>query len=240
MIRVLLADDQRLMRDGMRTLLSLEPDLTVIGEAADGQQAVRATMELRPDVVLMDIRMPGMNGVEATRTIRSALPDTKVLMLTTFDDDELVMNALLEGASGYLTKDLPAEEIATAVRQVHAGGVAMPPPIAAKVVAELARRSPPRGEAPGPGSTAPSGTGGAGAAAPAGTAGQGKAALALLTERERGVLRLLGQGYSNREIAEALFITEGTAKNHVSSVMDKLGLRDRTQAALWAVRYGAS
>ncbi|MHB9145781.1 MAG: response regulator [Symbiobacteriia bacterium] len=220
MIRILLADDQRLLRDGMRTLLSLEPDLTVVGEAADGQQAVRTAMELRPDVVLMDIRMPGMNGVDATRIIRSALSDTRVLMLTTFDDDELVMNALREGASGYLTKDLPAAEIAAAIRQVKAGGVAMPPPIAAKVVAELARRSPVPAETS------------------AGVAG--REALARLTDREREVLRLLGQGYSNREIAEALFVTEGTAKNHVSSVIEKLGLRDRTQVALWAVRHGAS
>lgn len=210
MIRVLLADDQRLMREGMRTLLSLEPDLQVVGEATDGQEALQAALELRPDVVLMDIRMPGMNGVEATAKIRAALPETRVLILTTFDDDAMVIDALQEGAAGYLTKDLSAEEIADAIRKVCRGGVVMPPPIAAKVVAELARR-PVRagGEAP-----------------------------QMLTERERDVLRLLGAGYSNREIGELLHITEGTAKNHVSSVIEKLGLRDRTQAALWAVRHG--
>jgi len=213
MIRVLLVDDQRLMRDGMRTLLSLEPDLTVVGEAGDGQEALAVALQQQPDVILMDIRMPRMNGVEATRAVRQALSGTKVLILTTFDDDELVMDALMEGASGYLTKDLPAEEIAAAVRKVQSGGVIMPPPIAAKVVAELGRRV----------SSAP-------ASAPV--------TLGDLTEREVEVLRLLGQGYSNKEIAEALFITEGTAKNHVSSVIDKLGLRDRTQAALWAVRHG--
>ncbi|MFZ5818225.1 MAG: response regulator [Bacillota bacterium] len=215
MIRVMLVDDQRLMRDGMRTLLSLEPDLEVVGEAGNGQEALAVALAQRPDVILMDIRMPVMNGVQATRAIRQALPGVKVLILTTFDDDEMVMDALLEGASGYLTKDLPAEEIAAAVRKVQSGGVIMPPPIAAKVVAELARRS-----APAPAPVADS------------------KALGELTEREVEVLRLLGQGYSNREIAEALFITEGTAKNHVSSVIEKLGLRDRTQAALWAVRHG--
>lgn len=215
MIQVLLVDDQRLMRDGMRTLLSLEPDLTVVGEAGDGQEAVATALSLQPDVILMDIRMPVMNGVEATRAIRQALPQTRVLILTTFDDDEMVMDALLEGASGYLTKDLPAEEIAAAIRKVKIGGVIMPPPIAAKVVAELARRTAP----PAPRQ----------ADAPQ---------VDDLTEREIEVLRLLGEGYSNREIAGALYITEGTAKNHVSSVIEKLGLRDRTQAALWAVRHG--
>jgi DNA-binding NarL/FixJ family response regulator len=163
----------------------------------------------------MDMRMPGMNGVEATREIRRTLPETKVLVLTTFDDDDLVMEALLEGAQGYLTKDLPAEEIADAIRKVCGGGVVMPPPIAAKVVNELARRS--------------------AAAAPAKA---DKEIIAQLTDREQEVLRLLGQGYSNKEVGEALYITEGTAKNHVSSVIEKLGLRDRTQAALWAVRHG--
>lgn len=217
MIRVLLVDDQRLMRDGMRTLLSLEQDLTVVGEAGDGHSAVQSALALQPDVVLMDIRMPGMNGMEASSSIRKALPQTKVLILTTFDDDELVMDALREGAAGYLTKDLPAEEIAAAIRKVQAGGVIMPPPIAAKVVAELARRT----------------------VAPVSDA-DSVAMLNTLTERELEVLRLLGQGYSNKEIGEGLYITEGTAKNHVSSVIDKLGLRDRTQAALWAVRRGLS
>jgi DNA-binding NarL/FixJ family response regulator len=211
-IRVLLVDDQRLMRDGMRTLLSLEPDLQVVGEAGDGQEAIAQALALKPDVILMDIRMPSMNGVEATRMIRQALPESRVLILTTFDDDALVMDALLEGASGYLTKDLPAEEIAAAVRKVQGGGVIMPPPIAAKVVAELSRRAAPAAAAP--------------------------VDLGELTEREVEVLKLLGQGYSNREIAEKLFIAEGTAKNHVSAVIEKLGLRDRTQAALWAVRHG--
>lgn len=215
MIRVLLVDDQRLMRDGMKTLLSLEPDLQVVGEAGNGAEGVQQAQALRPDVVLMDIRMPGMNGVEATREIRRALPGTRVLVLTTFDDDDLIMEALLEGAAGYLTKDLPAEEIAEAVRKVQTGGVVMPPAIAAKVVAELGRRT----------------------AAPAPSADDTRV-LRELTERELEVLRLLGQGFSNKEIGEALFITEGTSKNHVSSVIEKLGLRDRTQAALWAVRHG--
>lgn len=215
MIRILLVDDQRLLREGMRTLLSLEPDLQVVGEAGNGQAGVQAALALNPDVVLMDIRMPGMNGVEATRAIRAALPDTRVLVLTTFDDDAYVMDALQEGASGYLTKDLPAEQIAEAIRTTQGGGVIMPPPIAAKVVAELARRTAP----PAPHFAEVQAVSG-------------------LTNREREVLRLLGQGYSNKEIGEALYITEGTSKNHVSSVIEKLGLRDRTQAALWAVRHG--
>ncbi len=219
MIRVLLVDDQRLMREGMRTLLSLEPGLEVVAEAGDGKEGLEAALSFCPDVVLMDIRMPVMNGVQATRAIRLALPQTKVLILTTFDDDVLVMDALTEGAAGYLTKDLPAEEIAEAIRQVVNGGVVMPPPIAAKVVAELARRS----------SVQASGF--------AGDSRSGNEALAQLTEREVEVLRLLGKGYSNKEIGEALYITEGTAKNHVSSIIDKLSLRDRTQAALWAVHH---
>jgi DNA-binding NarL/FixJ family response regulator len=219
-IRLLLCDDQRLMREGMRTLLSLEPDLAVVGEAGDGETGVAEALRLKPDVVLMDIRMPGMNGVEATKRIRAALPATKVLILTTFDDDELVLAALLEGAAGYLTKDLPAEEIAAAIHQVQGGGVVMPPPIAAKVVAELARRQQ--------------------QGAPAATAGGPDPAAVSLTEREREVLQLLGRGYSNREIGEALFISEGTAKNYVSVLIEKLGLRDRTQVALWAVRHGFS
>jgi DNA-binding NarL/FixJ family response regulator len=219
-IRLLLCDDQRLMREGMRTLLSLEPDLAVVGEAGDGETGVAEALRLKPDVVLMDIRMPGMNGVEATKRIRAALPATKVLILTTFDDDELVLAALLEGAAGYLTKDLPAEEIGAAIHQVQSGGVVMPPPIAAKVVAELARRQQ--------------------QGAPAATAGGPDPAAVSLTEREREVLQLLGRGYSNREIGEALFISEGTAKNYVSVLIEKLGLRDRTQVALWAVRHGFS
>lgn len=226
MIRILLVDDQRLMREGMRTLLSLEPDLEVVGEACNGEQALRDALSLRPDVVLLDIRMPGMNGVEVTRRVRQALPQTRVLILTTFDDDDLVREALLEGAAGYLTKDLPAEEIADAIRKVQTGGVVIPPPIAAKVVAELSRRRPP------PPAGIPTGT-------PTGTPADQEPP-AQLTEREREVLRLLAQGYSNKEIAETLYITEGTAKNHVSSIIDKLGLRDRTQAALWAVRRGLS
>jgi DNA-binding NarL/FixJ family response regulator len=219
-IRLLLCDDQRLMREGMRTLLSLEPDLEVVGEAGDGESGLAEALRLKPDVVLMDIRMPGMNGVEATKRIRAALPATKVLILTTFDDDELVLSALLEGAAGYLTKDLPAEEIAAAIYQVQNGGVVMPPPIAAKVVSELARRQQ--------------------QSAPVVDAGGPEPAAVSLTEREREVLQLLGRGYSNREIGEALYISEGTAKNYVSGLIEKLGLRDRTQVALWAVRHGLS
>ncbi len=217
MIRVLLVDDQRLMREGMRTLLTLEGDIEVVGEAANGLEAVQLALEKLPDVVLMDIRMPGMNGVQATQSIRAARPEVKVLVLTTFDDDALVVEALREGAAGYLTKDLPAEQIAAAIRSLLEGGVVMPPTIAAKVVAELARRWEP--------------------VMPVLNVAD-STVVDSLTDREREVLRLLGQGYSNKEIGDSLFITEGTAKNHVSHVIEKLGLRDRTQAALWAVRHG--
>ncbi|MFO7171630.1 MAG: response regulator transcription factor [Bacillota bacterium] len=214
MIRVVLADDHRAIRDGIQTLLAMEPDIQVVGAAGNGLEAVQLALSLRPDVVLMDIRMPGMNGVESTRAIRSVLPEVRVLILTVYDDDELIVDALCEGAAGYLTKDLPGEEIAAAIRKVREGGVVMPPPIAAKVVAHLPRDRKGTHE------------------------GQVRELLERLTHREVEVLRLLGQGLSNREIAQALYITEGTARNHVSSIIEKLGVRDRTQAALWAVRHG--
>ena len=217
-IRLLVVDDQKLMRDGLKTILSLEDELDVLGTAADGREAFELALATRPDLVLMDIRMPGVDGVEGTRLIRQHLPETKVLILTTFNDSELIVEALEEGASGYLLKDMPTEAIVQAVLTVHAGGVVLPPELTAQVFAEVKRSRDGRsGE----------------------RTSAGKPVLAEeLTEREWDVLRLLGKGLNNREIAQTLVITEGTVKNHVSNLIAKLAVRDRTQAAIFAVRHG--
>lgn len=212
MIRILLVDDQTLIRQGIQTLLELEGDLEVVGVAGDGREALAAVERLQPDVVLMDVRMPHMDGVAATRELSARFPVVRVIILTTFDDDEYVFEGLRAGARGYLLKDVSSEELAEAVRTVAAGQALIQPSIASKVVAEFARLS-----------------GGAPAHGPSGAAG----ALAL-TERELEVLRLLAGGLSNKEIAERLVITEGTVKNHVSNLLAKLDVRDRIQAVLKA------
>jgi DNA-binding NarL/FixJ family response regulator len=212
-IRVLLVDDQRLMREGLRVLLELEPDLEVVGEAGDGQQALDAYAALRPDVVLMDVRMPGMDGVEATRRLRERWPEARIIILTTFDDDAYVFEGLRAGALGYLLKDVSGNTLAEAVRTVAAGGALLAPSVARKVVAAFSRLSPPA-RPPDEGLPEP------------------------LSEREKEVLRLLAQGLSNREIAERLVLAEGTVKNHVTTILQKLGVRDRTQAALRARQMG--
>jgi DNA-binding NarL/FixJ family response regulator len=227
-IRVLIVDDQRLMRDGLRALLELEAGLEVVGEAGDGAQALAQAAALRPDVVLMDVRMPGMYGVAATRALAARGPRPRVLVLTTFDDDAYVFEALRAGAAGYVLKDIPAAELAAGIRTVHRGGTHLEPGVAAKVVAELSRlRAQAAAAAPAP--AAP-------AAGPPGPAAPGLPEE--LTPREREVLRLLAAGASNREIAAALVIGEGTVKNHVSNILGRLGLRDRTQAALYAREHG--
>ncbi|MFZ2486503.1 MAG: response regulator transcription factor [Anaerolineae bacterium] len=212
-IRLLLVDDQRLMRDGLRTLLDLEPDLQVAGEASNGQEALDAYAALRPDVVLMDVRMPVLDGVEATRRLRSQWPGARVIILTTFDDDEYVFEGLRAGALGYLLKDVSVEELAGSIRTVMAGGVLIEPSVARKVVAEFARLTamPPH---PAPALEEP------------------------LSERELEILRLLAQGMTNREIAQQLFLAEGTVKNYVTNILGKIGARDRTQAALRAHELG--
>ncbi len=212
-IRVLLVDDQRLMRDGLRTLLELEGDLEVVGEAGDGEQALKAYEELRPDVVLMDVRMPVMDGVEATRRVVERWPDARVIIVTTFDDDEYVFDGLRAGARGYLLKDVSGHELAEAVRAVAAGGALIEPSVARKVLAEFSRLAP--------------------AARPS--------AVALaepLSEREMEILRLLARGLTNREIAWQVSLAEGTVKNYVTSILGKIGARDRTQAALRARELG--
>ncbi len=209
MIRVLLVDDQRLMREGLRILLELEPDIRVVAEAENGLQALEAYEQHRPDVVLMDIRMPEMDGVQATRRLLSEHPEARVLILTTFDDDAYVLEGLRAGALGYLLKDASREELAAAIRTVAAGGALFAPQVAHKALNALQQVSTP----PPPDLIEP------------------------LTEREREILRLMAQGLSNRQIAQRLHLAPGTVKNYVSRILAKLGVKDRTQAALWAREY---
>ena len=218
-IRVLVVDDQRLMRDGIASLLSLQPGIAVVGTAANGEEAVAQAQSLEPDVILMDVRMPVLDGVAATAQVRRARPACQVLMLTTFDDDEYIVAALRAGACGYLLKDIPAPDLAQAIQAAHKGIYQIDPAVAGKVVAALSGNAPPP---PAP----------AGAPPPPATRPDG------LSSREIEVLRLIAQGASNREIAETLVISEGTVKNHISNILGRLGLRDRTQAALYARENG--
>jgi DNA-binding NarL/FixJ family response regulator len=201
------------MREGLRTLLELEPDMQVAGEADNGQAALETYERLQPTVVLMDIRMPGMDGVEATRRLRDRWRDAKVIILTTFDDDEYIFEGLRAGALGYLLKDVSGSELAEAIRKVAAGGALVEPSVARKVLAEFARLAPPV-RAPDAGLPEP------------------------LSSREREILALLSQGLSNREIATRLSLAEGTVKNHITTILQKLGVEDRTQAALRARELG--
>jgi len=206
-IRLLIVDDQRLMRQGLQTLLELETGFEIVGQAGDGQSALDAYAELQPDVVLMDIRMPGMDGVEATRRIHEKWSNARIIILTTFNDDAYVFEALRVGALGYLLKDLSGHELANAVRTVASGGALIDPSVARKVVTEFARLT-----------------------SPARPINEGLPEP--LTERELEVLRYLAEGFSNREIGNKLSLTEGTVKNYVTNVLQKIGARDRTQAAL--------
>jgi len=210
-IRVLLADDQTLMRQGLRIILSTEPDLDVVGEAIDGWEAVALARRLRPDVILMDVRMPGIDGVEAAQQLR-AEGGPRIILLTTYDEDELVRRGMRAGAAGYLLKDQPAEEIVAAIRAVHHGQALFRTTGAARVLAELAETAPP---SPPP---------------PAGDEA--------LTAREVEVLRLIAEGLANREIAARLVISEATVKTHVNNIFGKLGFDDRAQAVAYAFRSG--
>src|SRR2546430_10260234 len=214
MTTVLIADDQALVRVGLRKILDAEPETDIVGEAGDGEDAVSETRRLRPDVVLMDIRMPVLDGIEATRRIVTAQPSTRVLILTTFGLDTYVYEALRAGASGFMLKDAPPEEIAAAVRIVASGEALLAPAITPAVIEEFARH-PPAAEPPGP-----------------------PPALAELTPRESEVLDLLARGLSSPEICEQLVISEATAKTHVARILQKLDLRDRVQAVIYAYETG--
>jgi DNA-binding NarL/FixJ family response regulator len=226
-VRVLVVDDQRLMRDGIASLLEIQAGIEVVGMASNGQEAIEKALALHPDVILMDVRMPGMDGVAATGQVLRQLPTCRILMLTTFDDDEYIIDALQAGASGYLLKDIPAHNLATAVQAVHKGIYQLDPAVASKLVAALTRSGPTRQaiSAPPNARTTPIPT-----------------ARVLpstnLTEREIEVLCLIAQGATNREIATQLVISEGTVKNHISNILSCLGLRDRTQAAIYAREKG--
>ena len=210
-IRVLIADDQVMVREGFSVLLGAMPDIEVVGEAVNGRDAVERVRELTPDVVLMDIRMPEMNGIEATREIVAADGAAKVLVLTTFDLDEYVYQALRAGASGFLLKDASARQLADGVRVVAAGEALLAPSVTKRLITEFSKLA----DAPRLSSTA-------------------QAAYGDLTERETEVLVLIAQGLSNAEIAGRLVVAESTIKTHVSRILVKLGLRDRTQAAVFA------
>ena len=211
-IRAVIADDQMMVREGFSVLLNAQTDIEVVGEAVDGQDAIDKVTALVPDVVLMDIRMPGLNGLEATREIARAELPTRVLMLTTFDLDEYVYEALRAGASGFLLKDSSARELTDAVRIVASGDALLAPSITKRLIGEFSRMGAPR---------APS-----------------RARLDDLTERENEVLALIAQGLSNAEIAAHLVVAEQTVKTHVGRILVKLGLRDRTQAAVFAYETG--
>lgn len=216
MIRVLIVDDQELFRESLKVVLSVSPGVEVIGAASGVQEALKSAANLRPDVVLMDIRMPGMDGVEGTRLFKERWPDMKVVVLTTFDDDEYVFGALKNGASGYLLKGSSVSELSKAIRIVHEGGAMLNPEIASKAIRQFSSMA------------------------------KGSASLQVdrqgeteLSRSERQVIQAVGRGLSNKEIAGELCLSEGTVRNAISGILSKLDLRDRTQLAIWAVQTGA-
>ncbi len=209
-MKVLICDDQALIRDSLELLLKLEKDLEVVGQAHDGAEAVELVARHQPDLVLMDLKMPGVNGIEATRQIRARWPQIKVLVLTTYDDDEWLFDAIRAGAAGYLLKDTPRAEVIKAVRGTVAGKAFVDPAVAGKLLGQVA-----------------------------GLQEQSPALLtAKLTGREVDVLRLVAQGYTNTDIAARLHLSEGTVRNHVSTILSKLEVADRTQAAVLALQHG--
>lgn len=213
-IRTLLVDDQYLIREGIASLLELEDDVEVIEIASNGKEAIQKALEHKPDIILMDVRMPEMNGVEATATIKKELPSSQVIMLTTFDDEEFIMQSLLAGACGYLMKDIPPTDLARAIKLAHAGVFQLAPDVAGKLIGSVREKQAKETQ---------------------------RAMLEVnLTPRELEVLRLLAKGASNKEIAKAFDVSEGTVKNHVSNILMRLELRDRTQAAVFAVEHGLS
>jgi len=211
-IRVLIVDDHEIVREGLQTLLSEETDFEVVGMTGDGAAAVALSEATKPDVILMDLVMPGLDGIEATRRIRSFNPEARVLVLTTFADDQRVREAIQAGAIGYLLKDVLKDDLLRALRDAAIGRPSLHPEVQQQLMRELAAKPSSSQEQPLPHVS--------------------------LTEREAGILRLLAEGRSNKEIAAALYLTEGTVKGYVSTIFDKLGVEDRTQAALYAVRHG--
>ena len=209
-MKVIICDDQTIVRDGLEMMLKLEKDIEVIGLAQDGDHALELIEKDVPDVVLMDLKMPGLNGVEATRRIRAQYPQVKVLVLTTFDDDEWVFDAVRAGASGYLLKDTPREEVIKALRGTYEGKSFVDPHVAGRLLDQVASKQ----EQPA------------------------SVLTRKLSEREVDVLRLLARGFSNAEIAVQLHLAEGTVRNHVSAVLEKLAVPDRTQAAIIAIQHG--
>ncbi len=212
-VKILIVDDQSLFREGLRTLLSVQPDFDVVGEAGNGEEALRQAVRLHPDVILMDLRMPVMDGVTATHRLREALPQSRVIALTTFDDDEYVFEGLRAGAVGYLLKDVSSEKLFEAIRAAEKGEYFLLPSITAKVMAEFSRLS----------RITPS---------------QASTLEEPLSPREMEILRLVATGASNRDIADTLVIAEGTVKNHLTNILGKLSAKDRMQAVLKAREYG--
>jgi len=210
MIKVIICDDQAIIRDGLEMLLKLERDIEVLAQAQDGSEALDLVGSLSPDLVLMDLKMPGMNGVEATRRIRAHHPETKVLVLTTYDDDEWLFDAIRAGASGYLLKDTPREKVIEAIRGTVAGNAFVDPAVAGKLLEQAASQQ----------------------------VQQPTQITEKLTDREEDVLRLIARGLTNTEIAQQLHLSEGTIRNHVSAIFAKLDVSDRTQAAIIAIRHG--
>ena len=212
LIRILIVDDQALFREGLRTLLSVQTDFEVVGEASNGEEAIRLAVQTRPTVVLMDVRMPVMNGVAATERLKSVLPESRVIILTTFDEDEAIFDGLKAGAVGYMLKDISSEKLSEAIRAAARGDYFLLPSITAKVVAEFSRLA--KAALPVQGIPNP------------------------LSGREIEILGLVSEGLSNREIADRLVISEGTVKNHLTNILSKLDARDRMQATLKAKELG--
>lgn len=215
-IKVMIADDQRLMREGLKTILDLEQDLTIVQLAENGKDALEKMADAKPDVILMDIRMPVMDGVECTRIIKQQYPGVKVIILTTFDDDEYIIEALKNGAVGYILKDLSSEKLISAIRDAYKGNSIMQPEIAAKVISLI--------------------TGAAKEPVHSNASADSKYTEEL-TDREKDVLRLVGKGLSNTEIAKNLYISEGTVKNYISNLYSKLEINDRSKLTLYAIEY---
>lgn len=212
MMKVIIADDQVILREGLKIILGMEKDIDVCGLASDGNEAYELCRKFAPDIVLMDIKMPNVNGVDATKRIKNDFPDTKVIVLTTFNDDEFIFDALKYGASGYLLKDATPEKITEAIRTAYTGGALIQPDIAAKVINQFSQMA--YGE----------------------DITEIDSRVSELTIRELDICRAVGEGKNNKEISKELFLSEGTVKNHVTTILDKLELRDRTQLAIFAIK----